>query len=91
MVLMSARMSSAAGGFPTMGFQVTGPSGIVTTSALQIGTNFDDGVQMQATQLDFLDASVGLNQGFNTFSAIYGASNGVSCTFSARRITVLPY
>lgn len=91
MVFMSCRMSSAANAFPTMGFQVTGVSGIVSASPLQIGTTNNDGSLIHATQLDFLDASAGLNQGFNTFSAIYGVSSGISGTFSSRRITVLPY
>lgn len=92
MVLMSCGIQALPNAFPSMGFQVTGASSITTASALQIGnSSAGSSMLMEATQIDFLDASAGLNQGYNTFTAVYSSMNGLSSSFAARRITVLPY
>jgi hypothetical protein len=97
MVLISAYVT-VYNAMALMTFQVSGASSISSTSALtaysDVGST-DCGVTvLEATQIDFLDASVGLNQGYNTFTAKYAATNqrsSPSATWAGRRITVLPY
>jgi hypothetical protein len=78
--------------YGTMNYVVSGASSIGFTNGVGAGSTTDQGNQQaQTTYIDFLDASNGLNEGYNTFTCKYYCQSGPIAGFSARRIAVLPY